>query len=116
MLPLRVQGGLVPVPFIVDTGAPSTVYLGAKLVKLLKEMNVLEDILGTEHQYNIMVKGALCHREEEINLLYVCVVPPPHESEVIGTLGHAWCNILGMEAIELLGDNLLAGYGQDGDT
>lgn len=34
VLPLKIQGGVIPVPFIVDTGAPSSVYFGTKAVQL----------------------------------------------------------------------------------
>ena len=95
-------------PFIVDTGAPSSVYLGTKAVKLLKDLNILEEISGSLYQY--LVHGSLCYGEEEIHPILINPVPSPHESALSATLGHPCCNILGIEAVELLGDDLLTSY------
>ena len=109
VLPLRIKtGGLIPIPFIVDTGVPNSVYFGTKVLQLLRELHVLEEVLSIEYPY--VVRGALCFGEEELNPLFVCVVPPPHESEARGTLGHPCCNLLGLEAIHRLGEGLLTGY------
>lgn len=35
VLPHRIKAnGLIPIPFIIDTGAPNTVYLGTKVLQL----------------------------------------------------------------------------------
>ena len=111
VLPLEIQGGVIPVPFIVNTGAPSAVYCGTKAVELLRDLRILQDVVGTVYPY--MINGSLCYGERKIHPLFVCPVPPQHESETSGTRGHTCCNILGMEAIELLGDDLLVGYGHE---
>ena len=108
VLPIKVKAGVIAVPFIVDTGAPSSVYLGTKARSLLKDLNVLEEIAG--YVYSYMVNGSLCYGERELHPLLINPVPSPHESESSGTLGHPCCNILGMEAVEWLGDDLLTGY------
>ena len=111
VLPLKIQGGVIPVPFIVHTGAPSSVYFGTKAVQLLKDLRVLHDVVGTVYPY--MVEGSLRYGKMEIHPLFVSPVPSSHELLSSGTLGHICCNILGMEAIELLGDGLLTGYGHE---
>ena len=60
VLPLKIQGGVIPVPFIINTGAPDSVYLGTKAVQLLKDLRVLHDVVGTAYPY-YMVDGALCY-------------------------------------------------------
>ena len=67
--------------------------------------------MGTVYPY--MVEGSLCYGQNEIHPLFVCPVPQAHETQSSGTLGHICCNILGMEAIELPGDDLLTGYGHE---
>ena len=109
VLPLRIKtNGVIPIPFIVDTGAPNTVYFGTKVLQLMRELHVLEEVLSTEYPY--LVRGALYFGEKEINPLYVCIIPPLHESKARGTLGHPCCNLLGLEAIHRLGEGLLTGY------
>lgn len=113
VLPLKVHGGrsVIPAPFVVDTGAPSSVYLGTEAVKLLKDLEVLHDVAGTVYPY--IIEGSLCYGLNEIHPLFISEVPSQHESLASGTLGHICCNILGLEAIELLGDGLLTGYGYE---
>ena len=44
VLPLRLQVGSLPMPFIVDTGIPSTVYVGtnSKAVAILKKLDSIQ--------------------------------------------------------------------------
>lgn len=105
VLPIRLKVGVqIAVPFIVDTGAPSSVYLGTKALSLLKDLDVLEEIVG---MYPYMVNGSLYYGEKEFHPILINPVPSPHELASAGTLGHPCCNILGLEAVELLGDDVL---------
>lgn len=80
-------------------------------MQLLKDLRVLHNVVGTVYPY--MVEESLCYGNSEIHPLFVCPVPSPHESLSSGTLGHICSSILGIEAIELLGDELLTGYGHE---
>ena len=56
VLPLRLEVivGVLPMPFIVDTGASSTAYLGSKI---LKELDSINNLLISDFEY--LVKGSL---------------------------------------------------------
>ena len=106
MLPLRIKtNSVIPIPFIVNTGAPNTAYTGTKVLQLTSELYVLEKVLSIEYPY--LVRGALRFGEKEINPLYVCVVPRLHENKARGTFRHPCRNVLGLEAVLKLGEGLL---------
>ena len=54
VLPLHVSDtGVVPIPFIVDTGTPEVMYLGSGSVAKLRELKLIKDITGV-HSFRLM--------------------------------------------------------------
>ena len=76
VLPLKVQDGVIAVPFIVDTCARGSAYFGTKAVYLLKDLGVLRDVVGTIYPY--VVNGSLCYEKKSIHFMYINCVPSPH--------------------------------------
>ena len=100
VLPLDVEGlGTIPIPFILNTGALGGLYLGTKPVRILKELNVLKEVLTPRYPF-VLKNASLSHGEMKMpKPLYACPLPLPHESEATGTYGDICCNILGLEAL-----------------
>ena len=99
MLALEVeQLGVIPIPFLVDTGAPLGVYLGTKAQEILRELNVMQEVIGREYPY-ILTQATLCHGDQRMTPVVAYPVPHPHESEAQGTLGNSCCDILGLQVI-----------------
>lgn len=99
VLPLEVRNfGVIPIPFILDAGAPGSLYLGSKPLQLLRDMNVIKEVISSEYPY-LLKDATLRHGEMKLEPVFACAVPYPHESEEGGTLGHVCCNLLGAEAL-----------------
>ena len=100
VLPLEVEKlGVIPVPFILDPGAPGGLYLGTKAVRILKELNILMDVFTTRYPF-LLRDASQSHGKMKMEKpLYACRVPRPYESEETGTCGNVCCNILGLEAL-----------------
>ena len=90
--------GVVPIPFILDTGAPLGLYLGTKALDRLRKLQVIEELVGPEYPY-LINDATLCHGEKRLTPVLACAVPYPHETEANGTLGHVCCNILGIQVL-----------------
>lgn len=99
VLPLEVKElGVIPIPFIMDTGAPGALYLGSKPLDILRQLNILREVITHEYPY-LLKDAALCHGDTRLEPVLACSVPHTHESEEGGTLGDICCNILGAEAL-----------------
>ena len=101
VLPLEVRDlGIIPIPVVLDSGAPGTLYLGSKPLDILRELNLLKELAGGEYPF-LEKNAALRYGESRLEPVLACTVPFPHESETGGTLGniHVCCNILGLEAL-----------------
>ena len=100
VLPLEVEKlGVIPIPFILDSGAPGGLYLGTKPIRILKELDILKEVFVTTYPY-VLRNASLSHGKMKMEKpLYACNVPAQHESEAMGTYGNVCCNILGLEAL-----------------
>ena len=57
VLPLQIEDGrVVPIPLIIDTGAPGFMYLGTGCRRALAELGVLEEVVGA---YPYRLRGAV---------------------------------------------------------
>ena len=89
------HGNDVPVPFIIDTGAPEFMYLGSGAVKKLKDVDILEDTAGL---YPFRLKGTLCRGSVSCNQPFACVLPLTDEE--LSIRGDVRLNLLGLTGIE----------------
>jgi len=66
VLPLRTWGEkIVPIPFIVDTGAPCSMNLGTGATKKLFDYELLTKVEGIQGEIG-RLKGRLCFEEKEL--------------------------------------------------
>ena len=99
VLPLHVSGtGVVPIPFIVDTGTPEVMYLGSGSVAKLKELKLIRDVTGV-HIYRLM--GTLFNQEEKVSLDQPLASALPIHFEA-SIRGDPRINLLGLRGIKLL--------------
>ena len=89
---------ILPFPFVVDTGAPGTMYLGRKMKKTLEELNVLHEVASFQGTYG--VRGTFTWKERTLADPVVNLLPSHHE---IDREDDIRVNILGLEAIAQLG-------------
>ena len=101
VLPLHVSGtGVVPIPFIVDTGTPEAMYLGSGSVAKLKELKLIRDVTGV-HIYRLM--GTLFNQEQMASLDQpLASAHPIHFEEEASVRGDPRINLLGLHGIKLL--------------
>ena len=101
VLPLKIAGDkVIPIPYIVDTGAPGLIYLGTKPLDILNGMNLLTHVMHDD-EVKYLVNGVLTFGKKEVTQVFASDVPPPRESIYIR--GDIRCNLLGLEGIERLG-------------
>ena len=101
VLPLKLapSGKVIPIPYIVDTGAPGIVYFGTKTVTILNSMNLIKNVHYYEFHY--LVSGVITCGKKEITQVFASEVPPVYESTEIRD--DVRCNLLGLQAILTLG-------------
>jgi hypothetical protein len=97
-LPLHVKGdNIIPIPFIIDTGAPHFAYFGTGAVMRLRDAMAIVETVGS-HPFRL--QGRLCRGN-------LCVENPPVSSlplqyEEVAVRGDPRLNLLGLPALELL--------------
>lgn len=100
VLPLKIaKNKVIPIPCIVDTGAPGLFYLGSKPLELLNAMSLVKAVPSSEFQY--LVNGVLCYKERKVTPVYASDVPHGYES--LEVRGDVRCNILGLDSAVSLG-------------
>lgn len=97
--------GVIPIPVILNSGAPGSLYLGSKPLKILMDINIIQEMISGEHPY-VIKNAVISHGEWKIDPVFVCPVPRPHENQDTGTFGNICCNILGAQALWHLPDLL----------
>ena len=104
ILPLetKLDGYVVPIPFIVNTGAPGLIYLGSKPLEKLNELDLIKGELP-ESNFHYRLDGKLTYGKNEIEPVLATKVPPIFEQVDSGVQGDIRCNILGLHASVLLG-------------
>ena len=80
ILPLEIKdGGVVPIPFIVNTGSPGLIYLGSKPLEKLNKMGLIKGE-RPESAFHYLVNGVLTYGKNKIREVYATEVPPLFES------------------------------------
>ena len=90
--------GVVPIPLIMNSGAPGYLYLGSKPLEILMKMNLIQEVFTGGHPY-VVTNAVISHGEWKIDPVFVSPVPRPYESQDAGTLGNICCNILGAQGL-----------------
>lgn len=105
VLPLHLSNGkdVIPIPFIIDTGAPDCMYLGTGAVTRLRDENLIAELSGGLHPF--FLKGKLSRGELFINNPSVSELPLQYEE--LSIRGDLRLNLLGLLGIELLIDNVM---------
>lgn len=100
VLPLKIADGkVIPIPYIVDTGAPGLIYLGSKPLDILSKMGLVKQVQYSEFQY--LLSGVLTYGNNEITQVFASDIPGIHEA--IDVRGDVRCNLLGLDAALNLG-------------
>ena len=99
VLPLHLSNGedIIPIPFIVDTGAPNCMYLGTGAVTRLRDENAIVEVSDL-HAY--VLKGKLCRGEQFIENPPASLLPLHYEE--LSIRGDPRLNLLGLSGIEFL--------------
>ena len=88
---------VVPIPFIIDTGAPYDLYLGTGAIQALHEMNLMEVVEGQRLEVGRLL-GNLRHKNKELVKPLIHKIPIVHE--VTGGIeGDVRINVIGLPAI-----------------
>ena len=106
VLPLELDAhNVVPIPFIVDTGAPDFMYLGTGCRKRLAQLGLLEE-LGTllPNPYPYQLRGTLYRGSNRVFKPPAALLPPQHES--VSLINDHRLNLLGLRGIKELGGKL----------
>ena len=100
VLPLHVSDtGVVPIPFIVDTGTPEVMYLGSGSVAKLRELKLIKDITGV---LSFRLMGTLFNQKEMVSLDQPFASALPIHFEEASIRGDPRINLLGLPGIQLL--------------
>ena len=68
---------ILPFPFVVDTGASGTMYLGRKMKEMLEEMNVIQGVATFLGPYRI--RGTFTWKERTLANPIVNILSSEHE-------------------------------------
>ena len=100
VLPLKIAADkLIPIPYIVDTGAPGVIYLGSKSLDILSKMGLVKQVQYNEFQY--LLSGMVTYGKNEITQVFASDLPGAHEG--LDVRGDVRCNLLGLDAALNLG-------------
>ena len=69
------DGYVIPIPFIVDTGAPGLIYLGSKPLEKLNELDLIKGELPVSN-FHYCLDGKLTYGKNEIKHVLATKVPP----------------------------------------
>lgn len=99
VLPLHLNNGqdVIPIPFIIDTGAPDCMYLGTGAVTRLRDENVIAEVSGL---HAFLLRGNLRRGELFIENPPASLLPLHYEE--LSIRGDPRLNLLGLSGIELL--------------
>ncbi len=91
------EDNIIPIPFIIDTGAPHFAYLGNGAVMRLRDEMAIVETVGS-HPFRLqgrLCRGNLCVENPPASLL-------PLQYEGLAVRGDPRLNLLGLPALELL--------------
>ena len=92
VLPLEIaRNTVIPIPFIVDTGAPNFIYLSTGAVNALREVVVIEDITSANAAFRL--PGKMYRGDTSVDKPCASVLPPRYE------IGDPRLNLLGLTGV-----------------
>ena len=95
---------VIPIPFIVDTGAIEAIYLGKKARNILKQKQIIEDLTNVNSPNNqYRMKGTFYNGEKLLPEPVAEDVPPSYENSLEGDVR---INLLGAQGMDALGVNI----------
>ena len=97
VLPLFTASQAIPIPFILDTGAPGFVYLCSAAVHHLERLEAIKELTGV---YPYQLLGSFGPEDSKVDHPYVDVMP--HECEEF-TPDDVRLNLLGIKAMKHFG-------------
>ena len=102
VLPLELEdGAVIPLPMIIDTGAPGMLYLGSKPLLILNKLGLIKEVIQSS-SFHYRVCGKLTYGFATINEVYAAEVPAIFEAIGSEVRGDIRCNILGLPGIAML--------------
>lgn len=102
VLPLELEdGAVIPLPMIIDTGAPGMLYLGSKPLSVLNKLGLIKDVVLSD-VFHYRVRGKLTYGFATISEVYASEVPSIFEAIGSEVRGDIRCNILGLPGIVML--------------
>lgn len=107
VLPLHVDvhgiDGVIPIPFIVDTGAPEVIYLGSGARNIFKEMQVLNNAMALDRLEKIYrLRGIVRYRGKSLKNPVAEEVPARFEKILKDDVRINLLGIKGINALEVL--------------
>ena len=104
VLPLHVVDAyginkFIPIPFIVDTGAPETIYLGTGARNILKDNQFLHEPMALRQCYQLI--GIFYNGEEILNRPVAVIVPKHYEDTLFGDVRINFLGKKGMKALKV---------------
>ena len=98
MLPLQVSdNNIVPIPFVLNTGATGSLYLGTETLRSLKKAQLIKDASGLwPHLLGTFSRGEKLMKDPFFDTL-------PINYEEPSIRGDVCLNVLGLLAIDILG-------------
>ena len=100
-----IDDGIVPISFVVDTGASNFMYLGSGAVNALRELELIKDITDIKGIYSFRLTGKLCRGALCVDQPCASVVPICYEEPSI--IGDPRLNLLGLPAMHHLKINII---------
>ena len=95
VLPLLIEKNqAIPIPFILDTGAPEFAYMCSAAVRQLEQLNAIRDVTGLLWPYQLL--GTLGPEQYKVHDPFVDVLPIRYEERIPGDVR---ANLLGIKAI-----------------
>lgn len=105
VLPLYVGVRVIPIPFIVDTGAPGAFYLGTGARNKLEDLNVIKEYTETVHKSDYWeLNGVFRYNQEESGKkesgkTFAINLPKKHEGSLKNDVR---ANLLGIGGMKIL--------------
>ena len=104
VLPLHVvvngNHQVIPIPFIVDTGSPEAFYLGSGARNILREKQVLFDVVNPNRDLDrYYLRGIFYNQEKSLHHPFAEELPEHYERPLTGDIR---INILGLKGMKAL--------------
>uniref|UniRef100_A0A1X7V2R0 Peptidase A2 domain-containing protein n=1 Tax=Amphimedon queenslandica TaxID=400682 RepID=A0A1X7V2R0_AMPQE len=104
VLPMQISDGrVIPIPFIIDSGAPGLMYLGTGSLGRLKELNLINNKARTDvYQNTFHLMGTFYNEARSAFLAQPNVSEFPSEHEGASVKGDIRLNLIGLQGMAIL--------------